>query len=257
MNCVLITGASGGIGLEFARIFAKEKNNLFLVARNKDKLEEVKRELEAEGKEVFILSADLTREEEVDRVFAFAVENGLNIETLVNNAGFGDFGEYASCNYEKQRDMVNLNVLALMKLTHMFLPAMKEKGCGEILNVASIASFQPGPLMSVYYASKAFVLSFSEALYSELKKSGVKVCALCPGPIKTGFEKAANLDNSGLFKNMKVATAAQVARFGYKKLKKGKAVAIYGSSNRFLIFASRFAPRSMVRKVVHKIMKVR
>lgn len=257
-NYVLITGASGGIGLEFARIFAKEKHNLLLVARNKEKLGEVKSELEKNyGVTVHVLSADLTREEEVDKVYAYSEENGLNIDVLVNNAGFGDFGEYSKCDYDKQRDMVDLNVLALMKLTRLYLPSMKEKGRGKILNLASVASFQPGPLMSVYYASKAFVLSFSEALYAELKKTGITVTALCPGPIRTGFEKAANLSNSGLFKNLKVATAAQVARFGYKKMKKGKAVAIYGSTNRFLIFISRFAPRSLVRKAVYKIMKVR
>lgn len=256
-NYALITGASGGIGLEFARICAKNKLNAVLVARNEEKLEEVKKELEAEGVTVYVVPADLTREEEVDKVFAFTERNNLNVSILINDAGFGDFGEYSSCDYAKQRDMVNLNVLALMKLTRLYLPAMAENRGGKILNVASIASFQPGPLMSVYYASKAFVLSFSEALHSELKKTGVTVTALCPGPIRTGFEKAANLSNSGLFKNMKVASAAQVASFGYKKMNKGKAVAVYGATNKLLIFLSRFAPRSFVRKVVHKIMEVR
>lgn len=254
---VLITGASGGIGLEFARIFAKNKENLFLVARNEEKLREVKEELEKEGVQVHILSADLTKKEEVEKVCAYAADNDLNVTTLVNNAGFGDFGEFISCDYSKQRDMIDLNIMALMTLTHSFLPVIKESGRGRILFVASIAAFQAGPLMSVYYASKAFVLSFSEALHTELKKSGVKVTALCPGPISTNFEKAANLSNSGLFKVTKVATADKVAGYGYKKLNKNKAVAIYGFRYKLLVFLSRFAPRSLVRRVVYKIMKVR
>ena len=257
MSWALVTGASGGIGLEFSRLLAADKYNLILVARSGDKLEKVKEELESTyGVKAVCFSADLSKESAADEVYAFA-KNAGSVEVLINNAGFGDFGEYTLREWERQRDMVSLNVLALMRLCYLFIPDMKTAGRGKILNVASVASFQPGPLMSVYYASKAFVLSFTEALAVELKSYGVKVTALCPGPVRTGFESAAQLSNSGLFKNLKVASAAKVAAFGYKKLKKGKVVAIQGARNRFLIFVSRFSPRSLVRRVVYKIMKVR
>ena len=259
MNSVaLITGASGGLGLEFAKIFAKNEYDLLLVARSADKLGEVKGLLQSEyGVTVHILPKDLTNQTAADEVYAYAEQNGLKVGALVNNAGFGDFGEFSERSWEKQRDMVQLNVLALMRLTYLFVPAMKAEGKGKILNLASVAAFQPGPLMSVYYASKAFVLSFSEALAVELKKSGITVTALCPGPVRTGFEKNAELSNSGLFKNLKVASAEEVALYGYKKLMKGKTVAIQGGRNRFLVFTTRLAPRSLVRKIVYKIMKVR
>lgn len=254
----LITGATGGLGKEFAKIFAKENYNLILIARNEEKLNNLKSELEASYPvTVTVFANDLSKEGAADEIFEFTQSAGLEVNVLVNNAGFGDFGEYSQCDWEKQREMVQVNVLALMRLTRLYVPAMKSAKSGKILNVASVASFQPGPLMSVYYASKAFVLSFSEALYTELKKSGVTVTALCPGPVRTGFEDAANLSNSGLFKNLKVATPYKVALFGYKKMKKGRAVAIQGARNRFLIFVSRFSPRSLVRRVVYKIMKVR
>ncbi|MDE6442233.1 MAG: SDR family oxidoreductase, partial [Clostridia bacterium] len=197
-NTALVTGASGGLGLEFAKLLAKDGNDLLLVARNGHRLEEIKDELEkAHGVKVYFLACDLTQDDSANKVYDYAKENSLQIDVLINNAGFGDFGNYLDSVWEKQRDMINLNVLALMRLTYLFVPEMKERGKGKILNVASIASFQPGPLMSVYYASKAFVLSFSEALAVELKKTGVTVTALCPGPVRTCFEKAANLAYSG------------------------------------------------------------
>lgn len=257
-NTALVTGASGGLGLEFAKLLAKDGHDLLLVARNGHRLEEIKEELEkAHNVKVYFLACDLTEADGPDKVCEYAKDNSLDIDMLINNAGFGDFGNYLDAVWEKQRDMVNLNVLALMKLTRLLVPAMKEKGYGKVLNVASIASFQPGPLMSIYYATKAFVLSFSEALAVELKKTGVTVTALCPGPIRTCFEKTANLAYSGLFKNLKVASAEKVARFGYKKMKKGKVVAIQGGSNRLVVFSTRLAPRSLVRKVVYRIMKIR
>lgn len=257
-NTALVTGATGGLGYEFAKLLAKDGYNLLLVARNGQKLEEVKTELEnAHGIQAEIFACDLSRTDGADGVYEYAQSRNIQIDVLINNAGFGDFGEFLERDWEKQRDMVNLNVLALMRLTYLFVPAMKQRGSGKVLNVASIASFQPGPLMSVYYATKAYVLSFSEALAVELKKTGVTVTALCPGPIRTGFEKAAQLSNSGLFKNLKVASAEKVARYGYKKMKKGKVVAIQGSNNRFLVFTTRLASRSLVRKVVYKIMKLR
>ena len=165
------------------------------------------------------------------------------------------FGEFFRADINKLTDMVQVNDMTLMRLTRLILPQMAERKSGKILNVASVASFAPGALMSVYYASKAFVLSFSEALAVEMKPYGVSVTALCPGPTKTGFENAASLQKSGLFKNLKNADAAKTAAFGYKKMKKGKAVAVHGAGNRFLVRLMKFAPRSLVRKCVYKIQK--
>ncbi len=255
-DCALITGASGGLGLEFAKLFAKDKTDVLLVARNGKKLEELKIGLERDyGAIAHIYPADLTEEASADKIYDFAKGLGLNVCALVNNAGFGDYGAYAETDWRRQSDMVKLNVTALMHLTRLFLPDMLKNGAGGILNVASIAAFQPGPLMSVYYATKAFVLSFSEALARETKNSGVTVTALCPGPIYTGFEEAASLQKSGLFKNVKPTSPEKVAAFGYKKFKKGKAVAVHGLSNRFMVFSTRLVSRATVRNVVYKIMK--
>lgn len=255
-GCAVVTGASGGLGAELAKRFAADGYDLLAVARNAEKLTACKEEIETEyGVAVHICAADLTQESAAQDVYAYAKENGLRVTALVNNAGFGDFGAYETVEWERQRDMVQLNVLALMHLTRLFLPDMQAQKNGKILNVASIAAFQPGPLMSVYYASKAFVLSFSEALARENKGRGVTVTALCPGPILTGFEDAAKLGKSGLFKNVKPSTPQKVAAFGYKKMQKGKAVAVHRASNRFLAFAVRLAPRSLVRNVAYNIMK--
>lgn len=255
-GCAVITGASQGLGLEFAKLFAKDKYDLILVARSADKLAKIKSDIEKSyGVTVYNCVQDLTEEKAATAVYDYAKENGLTVTALVNNAGFGDFGEYVLVDWERQRDMVNLNVVALMHLTHLFLPDMKAQKCGKILNVASVAAFQPGPLMSVYYASKAFVLSFSEALARELKRSGVTVTALCPGPVLTGWASAAQLGDSGLFKKLKPSTPQKVAAFGYKKMKKGKVVTVHKASNRFLIFSVRLAPRGFVRNIVYNIMK--
>lgn len=254
----LITGASMGLGAELAKVFAEKGCNLVLTARSGEKLAALKEELETEHKiPVWVFAADLTLASAPAEIFRFTEENKIDVDILVNNAGFGDFGEFSKCSMEKQRDMINLNITALTALTHMFLKGMLERGRGKILNMASIAAFQAGPLMSVYYASKAFVLSFSEALAVELKGSGVTVTALCPGPTRTGFEAAANLSNSGLFKNLKTASAAEVARYGYRCLMKGKTVAVCGGLNRVMIFASKLAPRALARRVVYLIQRVR
>lgn len=252
----LITGASGGLGLSFARIFAREGYDLVMVARSEHKLNKIKSELEADfGISALVLPADLTLGSGAQDVYMKTHELGLSVDVLVNNAGFGDFGEFALSDLEKQCDMVELNVKALMRLTHLYLGDMKARGAGKILNVDSIAAFQPGPLMSVYYATKAFVLSFSEALSVELRGTGVSVTALCPGPIDTGFESRAALGESGLFKNLKVWSPDVVAEFGYKQMKKGKTVAVKGGLNRLIVFSSRLAPRSLVRNMVYHIQK--
>ena len=252
----LITGASSGIGYELARLFAADGNNLVLVARSKEKLEQIKEEREKEfGVTANVIVCDLSKEGAASEVFSATSEQNIQIDYLVNNAGFGDFGKFHESNLEKQSDMISVNITALTELSRLYLPHMVEQGFGNILNVASIAAFQAGPLMSVYYATKAFVVSLTEALSVELKGTGVKVTALCPGPTKTGFEDSAKLENSGLFKNLKAVTARDVALYGYKKMKKGKLIAIHGFMNRVIVCASKFAPRALVRNVVYNIQK--
>ena len=252
----LITGASSGLGWELANVFAREGYHLVLVARNEDKLYALKNQLEAAyGIAAEVVAQDLAQRDAARKVFDYTTQKGIVVDVLVNNAGFGDFGPYAACDWQKQYEMVQVNITALMQLTHCCLPAMVARGAGKILNVASIAAFQPGPLMAVYYASKAFVLSFTEALSVELKGTGVSVTALCPGPTTTGFEEKANLGKSGLFRHMKVATAAEVAEYGYRCLLRGKVVAIPGAANRLVTLAVKHSPRRLVRESVYRIQK--
>ena len=253
----LITGASGGLGLSFVNIFAREGYNLVLVARNGVRLEEIKKEIEGKyGVNATVIPCDLTADGGAKTVFDATKQAGIHVDVLVNNAGFGDFGEFHKSDLGKQTRMVDLNCTALIELCRLYLPDMITKGEGNILNVDSIASFQPGPLMSVYYATKAFVLSFSQAISRELKGTGVKVTALCPGPIRTNFDATADLGESGLFKNLKVWDPDVVAEFGYKNMKRGKAVCICGFVNKIIVFANRFAPRCLVRELVYHLQKV-
>lgn len=253
----LITGASGGLGLSFVNIFAKDGYDLVLVARNGDKLNEIKNEIEKKySNRVTVIPKDLCKPNGADEVYAATKDAGIKVDVLVNNAGFGDFGEFHKSDINKQIRMVDLNCTSLMHLCHLYLPDMIAQKSGNILNVDSIAAFQPGPLMSVYYATKAFVLSFSQALHRELKGTGVKVTALCPGPIRTNFDNAADLGESGLFKNLKVWDPDTVAKFGYKNMNKGKAICVCGFVNKLIVFANRFAPRSLVRNMVYNLQKV-
>lgn len=254
----LVTGASSGLGIWFSRVLAEDGYDLLVVARREEVLLEQKKILEDEfGIKVTVLPKDLSKLESVDEIYDYCVENGIKIHTLINNAGFGDFGRFNERSLKKQTDMIAVNVTALTALTHKFMQGMIDDKDGRILNVASIAGFEPGPLMSVYYATKSYVISFTEALSVELKGTGVSIMALCPGPTDTGFEDAASAKSSGLFKNMKVATAEKVVRFGYKKLKKGRVLVIQGFVNKLVPFASRFVPRAFMRKCVFKVMKAR
>ena len=253
----LITGASGGLGLSFVNIFARDGYDIVLVARNGDRLEEIKKEIETKyNVNAMVVAVDLCAQTGAEQVFDATSKAGIKVDVLVNNAGFGDFGEFYKSDLNKQTRMVDLNCIALMQLCHLYLPDMIKNGKGNILNVDSIAAFQAGPLMSVYYATKAFVLSFSQALTRELKGTGVKVTALCPGPIRTNFDNAADLGESGLFKNLKVWDPNVVAEFGYKNMKKGKSLCICGFVNKIIVFANRLAPRCLVRNMVYSLQKV-
>lgn len=254
----LITGASGGLGLSFVNLFANDGYDVILVARNEARLEEIKKEIQEKyNVKAHVIAVDLCSEDGAKKVYDTTKKVGLKIDVLVNNAGFGDFGEFYKSDVSKQTRMINLNCTALMQLCHLYLPDMIEQKRGNILNIDSIAAFQAGPLMSVYYATKAFVLSFSQALTRELKGTGVKVTALCPGPIRTNFDNAADLGESGLFKNLKVWDPDKVASFGYKKMKKGKSLCVCGFTNKLIVFANRLTPRCLVRELVYRIQKIK
>lgn len=247
----LITGASSGIGMELATVFAKQKENLVLVARNAAKLEEMAKELTSKyGIKVSVLAIDLSELNSAQKVFDYCQKNNLPIDYLINNAGFGDFGLFAESKWEKQLQMINLNITTLTHLTHLFLPTMIKNKYGKIMNVASTAAFQPGPTMSVYYATKAFVLHFSEAIANELEGSGVTVTALCPGATESGFQSAAAMEESKLVKGKKLPTSLEVAEYGYKAMMKGEKVAIHGMMNYLMANSVRFSPRAMVLKMV-------
>lgn len=181
------------------------------------------------------------------------LKQNIVIDYLENNAGFGDYGLFAESEWDKQEQMINLNVLSLTYLTRLFLPDMIKRRSGKILNVASTASFQPGPTMAVYFASKAFVLSFSEALNNEVSEHGISVTALCPGPTQSGFQDAASMQDSRLFKGNNSPSSREVAEYGYKSMMKGKAVAIHGFRNTIMANSVRFAPRSLVVKIARKM----
>lgn len=250
----LITGASSGIGLELAKEFAAQKDNLILIARSKAKLEEMAKALTSKyGVNVQVLAIDLSEMNSAQKVFDYCQQNNLKVDYLINNAGFGDFGLFAESNWEKQLQMINLNITTLTHLTHLFLPAMIKNKYGRIMNVASTAAFQPGPTMSVYYATKAFVLHFSEAIANELEGSGVTVTALCPGATESGFQSAAAMEESKLVKGKKLPTSAAVAAYGYGAMMQGKKVAIHGMMNYLMANSVRFAPRGMVLKMVRMI----
>jgi len=251
---VLITGASGGIGEELARLFAAHHCDLVLVARGEDKLQSLSGELaRTHGIQSRVLAADLADPTAPPRVFEALQQQGVAIDVLVNNAGFGARGAYAEIDYEVEARMIQVNVAALAHLTRLFLPGMLARRNGKILNVASTAAYVPGPFMAVYYASKAFVLSFSEAIAEETQGTGVTVTALVPGPTETNFAAAAGNQDSRLFRTGAVMSAAAVAGVGYDALMAGKRVAIAGASNKLTVFSTRLAPRSMLAKITSKL----
>jgi uncharacterized protein len=250
----LITGASNGIGYELARVHAEKGGNLVLVARSKDKLDDLKKELEQKHKvSVYTFVKDLSLQGAAKEIYDDLENKSISIDYLVNNAGFGDFGLFAESDWNKQEQMINLNVIALAHLTRLFLPDMINKGSGKILNIASTASFQPGPTMSVYFATKAFVLSFSEAVNNEVRKYGITVTALCPGDTLSGFRAAASMNGSKLPDRKNIPTSREVAEYGYRVMMKGKVVAIHGLKNIILANSVRFAPRSLVVKIARKV----
>ncbi|HVO80160.1 MAG TPA: SDR family oxidoreductase [Terriglobales bacterium] len=253
MTTALITGASGGIGYELAKLFAKDHHNLVLVARSGPRLAQFADELQRQfGVAVRPIALDLTATPAPQFLFDQVQREGIAIDFLVNNAAYGQHGKFAEIPLAESLGQIQLNVTALTQLSRLFLGPMVERHSGRILNVASTAAFQPGPLMAVYYASKAYVLSFSEALDNELKSSGITVTCLCPGPTQTGFQERAAMQGSRLVR-MGMMSAKAVALDGYRGMLAGKPVLISGLRNWLLAESVRLAPRRLATAVSRKI----
>jgi short-subunit dehydrogenase len=250
----LITGASGGIGYELAKLVAAEHHNVVLVARSAGKLTRFADDLQREfGISAKPIALDLTAEPAPQFLFDQLQREGIAVDVLVNNAGYGRMGRFSDLSLEDNLGQIQLNVTALTHLTKLFLAPMIERRAGKILNVASTAGFQPGPLMAVYYATKAYVISFSEALANELQGSGVTVTCLCPGATDTGFQGRAGTENTMLFRKLRPMDAETVARDGYGGLMAGKTLVISGFRNWLLVEATRFGPRKLVTAVSRKV----
>ncbi|MDD7804516.1 MAG: SDR family oxidoreductase [Endozoicomonas sp. (ex Botrylloides leachii)] len=252
----LITGASSGIGWELAALFAEQGINLILVARRKKELSHLQHLLKSKhGVSVTFIACDLTKENAVRRLYDEISMLNVHIDYLVNNAGVGDFAEFTHSTWNKNKYMIDLNIKALTELTGMYIPHMVHKGYGRILNVASTAAFQPGPLMAVYYATKAYVLSFSEAIAEEVKHTGITVTALCPGPTESEFLKASCMEGVRLIDKRQMPSSREVATFGYNAMMKGKVVAIHGTLNYLMVNLNRFFPRQLIVRTIRMIMK--
>ena len=245
----LITGASGGIGYELAKLFARDRYNLVLVARSGDKLAQVAAELQPLGVTVKTVALDLVTSPAPKFLFDQLQRESTVIDVLINNAGFAAFGEFAQMPEEEILGQIGLNIVALTELTHLFLPPMLARHSGRIMNVASVAGFEPGPLLAVYYATKAYVISFSEAIANELRNSGVTVTCFCPGATHTGFAKRAGTEKSRMFKQFGAMSAEKVALDGYRALMEGRSLAISGIHNWIVAQSTRFAPRKVVTAV--------
>ncbi|MEE4608561.1 MAG: SDR family oxidoreductase [Desulfobacteraceae bacterium] len=256
MTTALITGASSGIGMEMARILAQRRTDLVLVARREEVLQELKAELaQRNGVRVRVMALDLADRAAVDGVFPSLQADGIDVDYLINNAGFGTHGWFQEADPERLQAMIDVNITALTRLTRHALPGMLQRGRGRILNVASNAAFQPAALMSVYAATKAYVLHFSEALAVELKGTGIKVTALCPGPTASAFFTVADMDDAFLVKIFKPAEVRGVAEYGLAAMMAGRSVAVHGRLNRLMAFGTRFAPRRFVAWLAYRLMK--
>lgn len=248
---VLITGVSGGIGKELADRFAKGGYNLVLVARSEGKLLELAKEYRKRyGSQATVIAKDVASPGVPKEIFAELKEKGVVVDYLVNNAGFGLYGTFLETQLEQETNMIDVNIKALTVMTKLFLPDMVKRGQGGVMNVASLVAFFPGPMMSVYYATKAYVLSFTEALENELSGTGVTVTALCPGLTSTGFVERSGIGESKLFQSGAIMEAGQVAEEGYRGFLRGKTFIMPGARNRFMAFLPRLMPRKMVTRMV-------
>lgn len=254
-HTALVTGASMGIGLEFARVLAEHRHDLVLVARSKDKLEALAAELTSKyGIKASAIACDLSKIDEVESLPSKVEKTGAKIDFLVNNAGFGEMGFFTDTEWKKERMMIDVNVTALTFLMKHYAQEMAKRGGGRICNVASTAAFQPGPKMAVYFATKSYVLSLSEAVAAELEGTGVTITALCPGATSSNFFDNANMKNSRLATTGFLPKAADVARYGYEATIEGRTVAIHGIVNTILAESVRFIPRKVVTRIARKLL---
>jgi short-subunit dehydrogenase len=254
---VLITGASSGIGLELAKCFASDRSNLVLVARNRDALETLSGQLKAQyGIKIHILPADLSMPETSKRIFQELASLDISVDVLVNNAGFGLHGEFVKLPLSRQLEIIHVNIVALTELTGLFLPGMIQRGQGGVLNVGSVAGFLPGPYLAVYYASKAFVQSFTEALAAEISGTGIIISVLSPGPTESNFGVVARGGEPRQHERAKMS-AQTVARIGHRQFRRDKAIVIPGLANRLLVFLPRIVSRSFARMMVKRYNRLR
>jgi len=252
VETVLVTGASSGIGVELAKCFAGDGSRLVLVARSKDPMEKLAAELRDKHKvEVIVLPADLAQPETSEKIFSELQAKGVAVDVLINNAGFGLQDSFAQLSLQRQLEMIQVNVTALVELTGLFLPQMIQRRRGGVLNVSSVAGFLPGPNMAIYYATKAFVTSFTEALGEELLETGVTTTALCPGPTESNFGAVARGNRMRKVKTPKMSARA-VAEIGHSAFRSGKFIVVPGAWNKLLVFLMRIVPRSILRKAVKR-----
>jgi short-subunit dehydrogenase len=249
----LVTGASGGLGKEFARLFARDGHDLVLVARGGAAMEELAHELEERhGIEAIVLPKDLGEPDAAREIAENLGQRGVTVDVLVNNAGFSQFGAFAELDEDEMLQLLGVNVVALTQLTRRFLPGMLERGRGMVVNLSSNAAFQPGPTMAAYYASKAYVLNFSLALTEEVRGTGVSVTALCPGTVATGFQARASMQDSKLIEGRTLPSAAEAAEWGYGVAKARKPFAVEGARWRLFAFGTRLMPRPMAARIAMK-----
>lgn len=249
----LVTGASEGIGFELCKLLAKDGYNIVLTARNKQQLEKRVEQLKEHKIETHIIVQDLALPDGCDKIVEELAAKNLQIDILINNAGFANYGDFSSNSLEKEMALLQVNIVALTKLTKLLLPSMLKNRDGKIMNLASMAAFVSGPQMAVYYASKAYVLSFSEALACELEGTGVTVTAVCPGATATEFQERAGLGRSKLFSRFKPMDSTTVSEIGYRGMLNGETVVITGTSNKMMAFVNRFIPRSVSTHMVKRI----
>jgi short-subunit dehydrogenase len=253
MSTALITGASGGLGEQFAWLLAADHHHVVLVARSKEKMETLAKELSSKyGIRTTVLAHDLSQKDAVESLIKELQDRSLTIDILINNAGFGAYGKFHETGFEHEKQLLQVNIEALTELTKALLPDMVKRKSGKVLNVASTAAFASGPLMAVYYASKAYVLSLSIALNEELKGTGVTVTCLCPGPTKTGFETGAGMQGSRLFKSA-LMDAKTVSAIGYRAMLHGKPLVVAGLRNKISAFGTRLVPRWLAAKIARAV----
>ncbi|MEA5449780.1 SDR family oxidoreductase [Leptolyngbya sp. CCNP1308] len=253
---ILITGASSGIGYELAKVCAAHRHDLVLIARREEPLLALKDELQtAHGVQVLTYRGDLTEANTRQQFYDWTQFKGIAPYALVNNAGFGSLTPFAEADWANQNAMLQLNIVALTHLTRLYLPAMIAQGQGRILNVASTAAFLPGPYMAVYYASKAYVLSFTDAIATELEDTGVTATTLCPGPTQSEFQDRADMQDVKFFEGKKLPTSAEVAAYGYGVMEKGQRIAVHGTVNKLLSLGTRLLPRKKMADLTKDLQK--